>query len=354
MQPINTGALIDNRLDEEKEKDWLHEELAAGLGDFVWEERPIRDRYYFAYDQGTSLSCVAGGIAIMREHFARNKGLAYVPSRKDIYIRRANKPGGGMMMHDAFNIGIKGMASEGLVESQRLSETPMNTQYPITPDILHERAKNAFDSWVSIKLFNDIDTIASVARHTPVMCFWFFDNNNQYQEWWNQIPRIVNGDLGLYDKNSAHHQVCIVDAVLIDGKKYLVGQDTAGVGMGTGSDRNLRLISEEMVTRRLYAAGYGIDKPETPTVPKPLYRFNRHLKVGMSGGDVKALQDILRYEGCIDLPASTGYFGGITLRGVKNLQLKHRAEILTPAGLSLPTGYMGTYTIKYLNKTYGN
>lgn len=349
MSNILTGALLDQRLEEDKAKDWLHEELSSGDEAYQWEETPIRDRYYFPYDQSISLSCVAGGIAITEEHF--NKG-AMIPSRKDVYIRRANRPGGGMMMHDAFSIAIKGIASENLVKSQGLSETPMNAQYEITNEIARERSSHAFEAWVSVKNFKDIDSIAKIVKHTPVVSFWFFDAANDHYEWWTNQPRVVTQNLDLYGANTIRHQVCIVDAVLVDGKKFLVIQDTADLGSGLGADKNLRLISQEMLSARCYSAGYGIDKPEAIVPPKPRFRFTRALQVGMSGDDVRALQEILKYEGCITLNASTRYFGGITLAGVKKLQEKHKAEILTPAGLKRPTGYVGSNTLKYLNKNY--
>lgn len=349
MTHFQTGALLDERLEENKLKDWLHEELASGADDYQWEERPVKDKYYYPYDQSISLSCVAGGIAITEEHF--NKG-AVIPSRKDVYIRRSNYPGGGMAMHDAFNIAIKGMCSEDLVKSQGLSETPMNTQYPLTNEIIKERAKHNFKAWVSIKNFNDIDVLASIVKHTPVVSFWFIDSYNTSSEWLNQQPRIVNESLGLYDRNTIRHQVCIVDAVLINGEKFLVIQDTSGLGTGFGTDKNLRLMSAEMVAKRCYSAGYGIDHLDAIVPPKPKFTFTRPLKVGMTGDDVRALQEILKYEGCITLNTTTKYFGGITLAGVKKLQSKHADEILKPIGLYLPTGYVGTQTLKYLNKVY--
>jgi len=352
MNKITTGALLDNRVEEEKLKDFLHEELASGVDDYKWEERPIKDKYYFPYDQSISLSCVAGGIAITREHFAKKRGIEFIPSRKDIYIRRMNYPSGGMALYDAFNIGIKGMCSEGLVKSQGLSETPMNTQYELTNDILRDRAKNAFDSWVSINNIHNIDSLAKIIQHTPIVSVWFFDSVQDNEEWWRHQPQVVNTKLNLYGEKTARHQVAFVDAVLVGGKKFLIVQDTAGVGTGFGADKNLRMISEEMLKARLYGAGYGINK-ETQVVPqKPKYNFTRALKVGMSGDDVRALQEVLKYEGCIDLPVTTKLFGGITLAGVKKFQSKHKEQILVPAGLKRPTGYVGSNTLKYLNEHY--
>ncbi len=147
----STGALLDSRIDEEKSKDYLHEELfASGDELYTWENRPHKDFYYFPYNQSSSLSCVTGGGVITAEHFDKT----FKGSRKDIYIRRFNKPAGGMAMHDLIKICTKGFASEQQVESQGLGEVDMNTQYQVTSDIIRTRDSVAFEAGITIKNFN--------------------------------------------------------------------------------------------------------------------------------------------------------------------------------------------------------
>jgi len=90
-----------------------------------------------------------------------------------------------------------------------------------------------------------------------------------------------------------------------------------------------------------------------PVVDTFRYHFKNILKKGMSGPDVVALQHALKLEGCFPTTqAFTGYFGSITLAGVKSFQLKYKDEILLPSGLSAPTGYVGQFTLAKLNSIY--
>ena len=85
------------------------------------------------------------------------------------------------------------------------------------------------------------------------------------------------------------------------------------------------------------------------------YTFTKHLSQGMQGADVVALQHALKLEGCV--PATlpfTGYFGTATLAAVKAFQLKYANDCLKPAGLTMPTGYVGDLTLAKLNALYSH
>lgn len=346
-----TGALLDTRTREDKDKDFLHEEFASGVNNVVWETKTSFKEYY-PYDQKSSLSCVSGGGAITEEHFSKIEGKDYIPSRKDIYFRRSNKPNGGMAMPDLFNVCIQGIASENSVPSQATGEEYMNKEYPITPNILGERSAHNFSTWVSIKNFKDIDTLASIVDHTPIVCFWFFDDSKSWQEWWTVYPQVVNENCDLYDSKTLRHQASIVDRTLINGKKYFVVQDTAGVGYGTGKNKNLRFVDEAFIQKRLYSAGYGINNLSVVETTKPKVKLTKPLKVGDFGTDVKQLQSILIYEGFLKIATPTGTFAGMTRKAVMDYQSKYASEILYPLGLKLPTGIVGASTIKHINTKY--
>ena len=350
MQLVSkTGVLLDNRSDYEKSRDYKHEEIAMGFSPYVWEERAAKSRYFYAYNQYTSLSCVAGGGAIVLEFFDKA-----VVSRKDIYNPRGNYPNGGMTMYDVNSAMRRGVALEVLVPSQNLGENKMNERYAITTDIIKSRAKHRVAQTFTVEAFNDIDTIASIVKSCPVICFWYFDEAGN--EWWKQVPSIMKNFNSYVAAGVTRHQVCIVDAILIDGKKHLVGQDTAGIGTGAGDDANLRYISEEMVSKRLYAASYAIDDEDEIIKPDPIaqpkYKNLKHLNVGARGDEVTQLQNVLIFEGLLKIKAPTGYFGGLTMAAVIKLQEKYKDEILKPANLKKGTGYMGELTNQFLNKKY--
>lgn len=80
--------------------------------------------------------------------------------------------------------------------------------------------------------------------------------------------------------------------------------------------------------------------------------INRTLKLGDRGEDVKELQIILNRDPAtriatqgIGAPGNEStYFGARTLAAVRAFQTKYAFEVLSPAGLSVPTGTVGLYT----------
>lgn len=74
--------------------------------------------------------------------------------------------------------------------------------------------------------------------------------------------------------------------------------------------------------------------------------LRRYLRVGMSGADVKLIQQIMVREGVYVEGFTTGYFGRLTQKAAIKFQEKYRAEILTPAGLTAGNGYVGPKTLQ--------
>lgn len=78
----------------------------------------------------------------------------------------------------------------------------------------------------------------------------------------------------------------------------------------------------------------------------------RNLRVGMSGSDVKVLQEVLNRNTETRLaqegPGSPGnetmYFGQITKAAVTRFQEIYKDEVLTPVGLISGSGYVGVFT----------
>ncbi len=91
------------------------------------------------------------------------------------------------------------------------------------------------------------------------------------------------------------------------------------------------------------------------------FRFVTPLKIGSRNADVKRLQVFLNTYGFVIVangPGSPGnetdYYGTLTAAAVKRFQAAYKAEILTPVGLTLPSGIFGPSSMKKANALLGS
>jgi len=365
-QPEKTGALIDSRSQDEKEKDYTTVELYASAAPVKWTEKPKASwRAFPVLDQVQSSSCVAQTMKkILGVQHLINHGSYVSFSAAQVYQQRRNKPSEGMSGVDSFDIVRKnGIVLEELLPSDKKNEAYLNT---VIIQDHHKKVAEVFkiSNHVGIPQVSNIDAIASVIQHTgKAVMVWFYFTS---QEWGIEVPVVRTALSGVSDSRSLRHSVAAVDFTMYKGKKALIIEDSAHFG---GLHR--RIVTEDFLKARCFFAHYPMNfvfQVGTPDSKgnRPTHLFTKHLsfipldsKGEISDADhfyqledVKKLQDILRYEGFLASNIdSTGYYGSITARAV--LDFQSHFMIGTESEVRALRGrVVGPKTIQFLNKQY--
>lgn len=320
------GLIIDSRTEEEKAKDYPHEELYGALP-IVWVTKtPDSWKKFSIRDQDGSSSCVGQGTAKALEVMT-----GVIQSAHPTYRKRPNFSGKGMYLQAAGDI-LKnsGTTTEQLDPSQLMNEDKLNADVTCETPV-------KIGSYVFINP-HDIDAIASVISDGKAVVLTF---NSTYSEW---------KDVPVADPNSLNfwgHCVCAVDFTLYEDKKTLIIEDSWGHATAIGNGGQ-RIITEDYLSKRCTGAMYFL--PVVAKSDKPIHVFNTNLVYGMSGNEVKALQQALIWDGELKAGLDTGYFGTLTLRAVMAFQTKYAKDILLPAGSKFPTGKVLNFTRQKLNE----
>jgi peptidoglycan hydrolase-like protein with peptidoglycan-binding domain len=131
--------------------------------------------------------------------------------------------------------------------------------------------------------------------------------------------------------------------------RYQIDNRLQGVGQIGPLTR--ALLNSVQVTSMI-ATNTSVSVPATmPSAP-----FTRSLALGSTGSDVKALQVFLNAHGFTIALSGNGssghetiYFGPATKVALMKFQQAYKQDILTPQGLTAPTGFFGTATMKVMN-----
>ena len=335
------GLIKDPRPEEERKKDYLAEEITFSFPPIEWKERPESEwRKFPIFNQNGSSSCVAQAVtkALGIENFIEEGKFVHYSAR-DIYTRRANYPGKGMYFQNGMEIGHKmGATFEQLMPSQGVVEVAMNSSEDRTP--LTELAGKIGRGGSYVVLPLDIDAVASLIRHQKkgVVIGVRFGPN----EWNREVPKILGDD------KRYGHGVCATNAILYNGKKALVIEDSWGI---TSGKDGRRIVTQDWFdARRIVYAGYYkfLKNDGMPNQPKPQHIFKRDLYYGMKREpEVVKLQECLAYLKFFPSNVDkTGNFYSITLKAVK---LYQESNGITPA-----RGYVGPITRSKLNEEFGS
>lgn len=324
------GILADTRSQDEKELDALHEEVAAGLSPITWTIKspdqwkhidPLRSQNLDSSD-----CCAFSGSSATQA----DKGLNYALSPRDLYDRRSNYPGEGMIPFEAEQLIVKyGIVKDSTLPSDNLLEEILNIHVKRTPEMIAEALTVSGGTPVQFKTF-DIDSIASViAQELKVrICFQFSEQE------WMAIPQLISN-------GSIRHRVVATDFSIVNGKKCLIIQDSCFLNSTYNFPHGLRAITEDFLNARCFSATYI--KPDAPVTPQPapVHVFTVDMGYGDNNNEVMLLQTKLQSLGYFNYPTSTGYFGGLTKQAVINYQRDRNIPM---------TGYVSTLTRAALNK----
>ena len=175
--PTNLGAQIDLRPQFEKEKDYFLSEAVASVAPVIWVEKDPKDwREFPEQDQVSSSTCVAQTLKKLGSILLWLKEKTYVAfSATPIYQKRSNRPSGGMIGVEAFELWRKdGLTLEALVPSDKMKEAEVDN-YPV--EDYERRVGEIFKVSGHIGIANgDFDTVASVIQQTGkgVMVWFYF------------------------------------------------------------------------------------------------------------------------------------------------------------------------------------
>lgn len=333
------GLIRDPRSNEEKAMDYMAEEIVFSFPPIEWKEKLEEDWTKFPiFHQDGSSSCVAQAVAkaLGIENFIEEGKFVHYSAR-DIYTRRLNFPNKGMFFQNGLEIGYKtGATFEQLMPSQKMSEDLMNGSEDRTP--LTEMAGSIGKGGNYVVLPTDIDAIASIVEHQKkgVVIGLIFGPD----EWNRNVPQIL-GDIKNYG-----HGICATNAILYEGKKALVIEDSWGELVGINGRR---IITQDWFdAKRIVYAGYYEFLKNKGLSYKPKHFFKNDLYYGMRNHpEVVKLQEILAYLKFFPSGVNfTGNFFSITLKAVK---LYQEANEIIPA-----RGYFGPITRASLNEEFGS
>lgn len=359
--PNNLGVVADTRTPAQKEFDYKHEEIYTSsvpsyLADYAAAASfvgafPIDDQ------QGTS-SCVAHGKVLVMSIFNYLQGGASATFRQlssmFIYRNRINYPGEGMVPSSADMQTITTGAP--IYADLPTPATEAEANALVVDAAMTASAKEfAAGKWVSFINENDVDQMAFVSNQLGLpMNILIYAT---IAEWSASVVRILTPGLKQSDPLAVvEHCVTILPKSAYkgtDGLRYVIIQDSAGFG-----GIFFREVCEDFLTARVTESAYMIAMGGAPVEAKPKVNLTADLTVGSSGPDVTALQEALQYLGYLPnvingAPfAPTGLYAGMTKNAVLKLQNEYAAEILTPQGLTVGTGYTGLSTREFLNKMF--
>ena len=347
METSHNQVLRDNRKPKEKEKDFSHKELAFSAVPPEYSTKKFAKSQigkYFAENQKSTGSCVAHSAALCAGILEEIEGKEYQRfSPAFIYRQRKNYPSMGMYVVDSGELLRKyGCPFRDYCETPA-TEAEINNIF-LTGEMYDKAKPYRAGSYITIYSKN-IDDYVQVINNVglPIsLNVW-----GSKEEWSKEVPMVLDPKLKQQDAFVQHEVVILPNTGYIDrGVKYVIVQDSAHFGGKTH-----RHLSEDWFKHRVVMGLYWLTLPNPVDEPYTFkHTFNRDLKVGDKGAEVKKMQEALKSLGFFPQIECTGAFFGITRKAVEDFQKKYERDILTILGLKKPTGYFGAKTRQKLNQ----
>lgn len=349
--PVFPGA-IPSPIDE---RDWQWQEIGFAAEPFDWKKgydievelrKKLNDIQFNlpVKDQNGSGSCGGQAWATYDSVFeAMATGTFEERSAKYIYAQTFVPPAGGSAGRTNSELVVKqGVSREALLSSYENGNPPsenfMRRPQDITPEAKADAKKSRAKGYANVGV--DIDAVAQAIRENYGCVIGIYGKDNG--TWLTPFPKPPVGNPPYWA-----HWLYAGKAAMVNGEKHIGVLNSWGRDCGQGG---WQWISETYYKTKIQGGQNALWEGWTQVfdpasiTPGYSYTFVKELDFGAFGGDVVALQTVLKLEDCFpSVVPATGFFGLITQNAVKKFQKKYGID---------QVGRVGKITLAKLNSLY--
>lgn len=339
---ISRDALIDDRPQVLKDKDYSTEEVASAAAVKTFDNKQIKKITIPEFNQWYVGSCVPHGIwtQLMYEGIVDED---FNPSQLRTYRKRYNYPGAGSIGTDIYDKIKEGQSNDFPTPAKFREADATAMPYVKGEKLIKDFTYYQYLDKKTYKLLLD-QVPADVAQGKAVAIFIYATD----EEWSKEYVEVIEPDYKLDVNSEVRHCVCIIPKgdFTRKGKRWLAVQDSAKFG-----GRGLRYIEyDQFFLNRCYFAAKvyaGADVPPVvvpPIVGKPLVPC----EIGDKGDQVLFLQKFLIEQGKLEAQYATGYYGALTAKAVLWWQLENWSSFTSniPQLLEWGGAYWGSQSIE--------
>jgi len=354
---FSTTGIVDLGTIEQKKKLYKVEELVSTPAAVsLATTSPERWKIYPRRNQDRTDSCVfqsrAKAAGILQEMTTGE----FVEYSAADYNKRSNRT-----QPEPYNRGAYPVESFDLWRKEGVGLETLEPSQNINAQQLDSVKQNAFgekvakvsllDGYYALPAYDFNMIISTLHATKKPIPLGFFGN---YSEWNRDVPTIQT-NISLQAAEVRHAVCATPNYGIYQGQEGFTIEDSWG-STGIGG-LGVRWITKDFFVSRAYIPGLVPTSFKTfeemeIDPKKPKYTFTRDLQYGMTGEDVRMLQEVMKYEGFF--PANhvgSNFFGSITQKCVEEFQKKYN---IVDSGTPSTTGFgrVGSKTRTVLNKIY--